>query len=561
MSEPRTSLDETEPTFVAATDGPGTEPEAEPSEATRRLPVDVPFIVAIGLIATAADVTIFRTGGYAGPAVFLLLAPLLMYPAGWRRRIRGPVGLIYGLLAVLAVKLLWCGSMMQVLTGFGLLAGFGMALSGQQPYVLRTLVFASQTFMSGYAAIYQQSRAVAGRGLPRVSRTASLGVVLPVAAVVVFGLLFILANPDLVDAFGEGFSNFAERLRRVLRNFGPSPLEVMFWLAAAWIAAGALRPLLRETLAREGLPGEEREPVSALEPVTHPLFPACRNMLVAVVVLFAAYLAFEFSTLWFREFPEGFHYSGYAHRGAFWLTVSLALATVVLSLVFQGELLDDPRIRFLRKLAWVWSFENLLLAVSVYNRLWIYVGFNGMTRMRVVGLLGTTAVVAGLVLVLVKIAARHDFVWLVRRQLWALAGCVFLYAVLPVDAIVMRYNVSRVLAGDHAPAVQISRHPIDSEGLVQLFPLLDVEDPRIRDGIGALLAERAAIGPGRGMYFSSRAAVEHRPRRGDWTSWQWSEELLQDALADHAEALAPFDDPEKRNAARGVFDQYTYQWW
>jgi hypothetical protein len=46
------------------------------------------------------------------------------------------------------------------------------------------------------------------------------------------------------------------------------------------------------------------------------LYVAYRNMLVALILLFTAYLGFEFATLWFRAFPEGFHYSGYAHEGA-----------------------------------------------------------------------------------------------------------------------------------------------------------------------------------------------------------------------------------------------------
>lgn len=540
-SPPGTMLDE--PDLELDADREPGEPQGPPLERG--------LVVAVTLLATLADVTLFRSSGFAGPAVFLVAAPLLMLPVGRRRRFGGAIGLAFGLLVLLAARLLWCGSAVQIVVGFGVLSAFAMALSGQRPYVLRTFVFVTQTFMSGYAALYRQWRAV-GRMSPRVTRTSWWGVVLPVAAVLMFGTLFVFANPNLVRAFGEGFANFAENVSGWFRDHGPRPAEVVFWLAAAWVAAGALRPLMRETLAREGLPGEEPETVTALEPVPHPLFEGCRNTLVAVVVLFAAYLVFEFRTLWFREFPEGFHYSGYAHRGAFWLTMSLALATAVLSAVFQGELLDDPRIRSLRRLAWVWSFENLLLAVSVFNRLWIYVGYNGMTRMRVVGFLGTTAVVAGFVLVLVKIAARHDFVWLVRRQLWALAACVVLYAVMPVDGLVMGYNVRRVLAGDHAPAVQISRHPIDDEGMLQLFPLLDHEDDRIRAGIGALLAERR-YGP------ADSRRVPEAPT--GWTAWQWSRSRLNEEFANHAETLAAYEIPAERHAWRRVFDDYTYQWW
>ena len=89
-------------------------------------------------------------------------------------------------------------------------------------------------------------------------------------------------------------------------------------------------------------------------------------------------------------------------------------------------------------------------AAAVYNRLFIYIDFNGMTRMRVVGLLGISAVLGGFVLVVWKILRQRGFFWLMQRQLWVLALMVFLGAVLPVDLLVHRYNVSRIMAGDSA---------------------------------------------------------------------------------------------------------------
>ncbi len=42
-----------------------------------------------------------------------------------------------------------------------------------------------------------------------------------------------------------------------------------------------------------------------------------RNTLWMVIVLFAVYLVYEVSSMWFRSFPKGFYYAGYAHQGAF----------------------------------------------------------------------------------------------------------------------------------------------------------------------------------------------------------------------------------------------------
>ena len=114
---------------------------------------------------------------------------------------------------------------------------------------------------------------------------------------------------------------------------------------------------------------------------------------------------------------KGVFYSGYAHEGAFWLTVARwPWPPPSFSLVFQGRMLRDPRVPRLRRLAWLWSLENILLAAAAYHRLYIYIGFNGMTWMRMVGIFGMTAVLIGFLLVVWKIIRYRSFLWLVRAS-------------------------------------------------------------------------------------------------------------------------------------------------
>ncbi len=250
-------------------------------------------------------------------------------------------------------------------------------------------------------------------------------------------------------------------------------------------------------------------------------------------------------------FPAGFHYSGYAHEGAAWLTVALGLATVILSCVFSGALLRDARLPQLKRLAWWWSLENLLLAIAVYHRMFIYVGFNGMTHMRIIGLFGMSAVVVGFLLVLWKIARNRDFAWLVRHHLWTLAITVYLFAITPVDAIWISYNVRRILAGDPAPSVQISEHPISAEGFLLLQPLLDCEDVLIRDGIAAMLAQQ------------EEAAEQFAARRQSqgWTSFQWADQRLLKQLRMARGRWTRYADRGEREAVRQCFQTYAYRWY
>ncbi len=513
-------------------------------------------LVVVLAIVALADVTIYRGHGYSGYALLFIGTPLLLLlgapvsPSMERRRQSKSLLIVVGLLLVLAAKMVWCGWGLHIALGLALLCAFALALSGTIPHVLDLVVFPARMMVGGLLGL----AAYSGRLRTPRWRWAGFGflsIALPLMAFVAFSILFILANPDLLDSFGQRIEQVLKAFREWLLDFSPHPLEMMFWLAIGWIAIGMLRPLLSRPLFEELELSERGGKDVAVAQSPSPLYAAARNTLVTVLMLFAIYLLFEFKTLWFRTFPDGFYYSGYAHQGAAWLTVALALATVVLSLVFRGSILRDSRLRQLRRLAWLWSLENILLAVAVYHRLYIYVGFNGMTRMRIVGILGISSVLIGFLLVLWKIARNRGFLWLVRRHLWTVALAVYLYGVLPVDRIVVDYNVGRILRGDSAPSVQITEHPISSEGVLLLAPLLECDDALVREGVRAYLAQR----------YQDAEALQQRGQATGWTSFQGADYLLLQQLRAKDLQLAPYRDPQLRQQTYDAFRSYAYQWY
>jgi len=512
-------------------------------------PVTLRELLAIGALVVFADLTIYRGSGFAGYAAFFLLAPVLLWFGAPRRRLSKGFFIVGLMLVLLAAKMLWCGSALLVAAGFALVVAFAMSLSGLCPYVLETVVFASQTILAGYEGLMQYRRS-SGKLGPAVTWGSWLNVGLPVAAFVAFGLLFIVANPDLFVYFGDSVQWFLTGIRSWLFDYAPHWSEVLFWFAVIWVSVGLLRPVVTRSLLNGNSTAKAAQSEATPALVKDPLYAPFRNTLVTVIGLFAAYLVFEFQTLWFREFPQGFYYSGYAHEGAAWLTVALGLATVVLSLIFRRGILLDPRLPWLRRLAWVWSLENLILAAAVYHRLYIYIGFNGMTRMRTVGLFGMTCVVVGFLLVVRKIARNRDSIWLLRRHLLALAITVYLYGLTPVDTLVHTYNVRRILSGDSAPSVQISVHPINAEGVLVLLPLLKCPDPIVREGVAAMLADR----------LDQAEAVAGEQEQKGWTALQIVEGKVLKGLRANEASWVRYTDRAKRQAALREFHEYAYQW-
>lgn len=525
-------------------------PEPSPIEefVDEARPVRWREVLAVLLLVVLCDLVIYRGAGFAGCALLFVLAPLCFTAACDLSRTRRMAALFAAVLFFLALRLAWCGSWLAVGCGYFCLVALTMGLAGQSPQILSMLAYTGQSLAAGAVGLNQYGEA-ARRDLQPLKSSTWIAVLMPVGALGLFGTIFILANPDLVSLVSKEWQHWFDRISEWFVHF--SILEIPFWIGTAWITVGLLRPLESFVTPARTRPKREAAPQTAA------LYPAFRNTLVCLIALFVVYLGFEFQTLWFRVFPQGFHYSGYAHEGAAWLTFALALATLTLSLIFRGQMLDDPRLSALKRLAWVWSALNLLLAVAVFNRLCIYIGFNGMTQMRMVGFFGSSAVVIGFLLAVYKIARHRDFVWLIRADLWALAATVIVYSLTPVDMLVMRYNTRRIMAGDSAPSVQISVHPIDAEGLRQLLPLADCPDELVRDGVLALFAQR--------WDKLARTPAVVSPAVTDWQAlsrWQLSEQLLATELEQIHDRWQPFQtDSAKQTAAWTRFKEYAYQWY
>ncbi len=518
----------------------------------------------------AADLLIFRVRGYFAIAVFFAIAMLALFivhqlrdelfqesqrpTSSGRRNRRGAVWIAGSLLVLAILRIGWSGSVPASLAAAYVFISLVLSLSGWLPTlsrVLTTILFAP---FFGAERLPQLQRVSTPEGIVP-SRSVWLSVLFPLVAVGLFGSIFILANPDLVERVSGWIGRFSDKIFGFFSEI--SFWELPFVVLAFFVGCGVLRPFVpahNDLLLRllgPGIAADSSPSKASPDETANPLYAPFRNTLIALIALFAAYLVFEFRTLWQREFPEGFYYAGYAHEGAAWLTIALALATLTLSIVFNHAMFRDPRVGRLKTLAWIWSAMNLLLAIAVYNRLSIYVGYNGMTRMRLVGFFGITLVLVGFVLVIRKILRQRSFQWLVQSQLIALSLAVVLYCLFPVDYIAHRYNAARVADGYLKPSVMIAVKPIDDEGVFPILDLVDHSDVIIREGVRAMLAERQ-----RQIESYSQDTPWH------WHRYQYSKARLYRLLDQNKSKWSDYvNDPEARQQATTKFEDYAMQWY
>ena len=443
-------------------------------------------LLCIPLIVIAADACLWQASGFFGPAVFLIFAVVIFGFSVPGKARTWPTVMTASMLIFTAWRLAWCGNALAMILSDWLLFAYCFSLRGQCPFVLRVFSFCFESMAGAATVVRQIEQMIRSKILPQQTaalKTGAIQYIFPAIAIFIFSGVFVMANADIVEVVSRKLSLVLESLDRFLIDLSVS--QILFWTVVGALTAGILQPVIVKRKADQSVQKTD-------EPTSSPLYLGFRNTLISVIVIFGAYLLFELRAFTSGKPPEGFTYSSYAHEGAAWLTVALGLSTITLSLIFRGDFVRDKRYGRLERLAWGWSVLNFLLAVAVINRMWIYVSYNGMTMMRIVGFLGISAVLLGFILVLVKIHRRHEFRWLLRRQSWVAGLMLWILSVLPVDVLIHRYNVHAILNGNPAPIVQITAHAFSNECLNELVPLCDSDDPLVAAGIRQLLTERQA---------------------------------------------------------------------
>jgi hypothetical protein len=449
-----------------------------PRPAAKPSPLRPAELAAAFAIAVACDLALWSheglgAGGF-GLGLLFVAMPVALGAAARARRTSPRLFVILGLLAAVAARCVFDPTSGTVLCGLALLVLFTLTLRARRTFLPEAMVSA----LSAVAKLPSRlGAAVAGakRLTARTSfgKIALLPILVPMALCAVFAGVFALAHPVVAHGLDVGWSAFT----RVI-GF-PSPVRIVVWVVSLALACSLLRPAIRLAKGTEAATEDgEATPVALL---------VARNALAALNVLFLLYNAHDAAYLWSGAPPAGMRTQQYAHQGAFWLTIALVMCTGVIGVMFRGALAYDARARLSRTLAYVWMAQGLVLALGTYRRIAIHIAHSGLSDLRIVGILGTTLVVAGVVAIALKLRQRNTFTWLVRRQLDAFAFAIVLYSVFPTHLVSAHVNVARIEGGEYAPVLHMFRQSTQPESAAEILPLLHHKDRRVREGVAALL--------------------------------------------------------------------------
>ena len=447
-------------------------------------PLELAALVAMIVLF---DVATYDAPGGMGFAALLVGLPVMALVA-MRERVASRRAVLLGALLVLAAaRCAWQWSAGSLVVGIGLVLAFAIALRSARSFLPELFVSSIGSAFGSFRELWNFGGSGIALARPaRLARVRWLTVFVPLGLVLVFGFVFAAANPVVQRLLLAALAHLPS-----LAWF-PSPLRFLFWGVCALAAAGLLRPVFRDVVALDSYLGPGDAMAETEELAADTRLSIARSGMLALNVLFFAYNALDAVYLWAGRAPSGVSHTDYAHGGAAWLTVALLLSTVVLGALFRGPITTDPRAKLARALAYGWAAQNMLLAAATFRRITMYVSYSGLTDLRIVGVFGTALATAGLGIVVVKLAQRRTMLWVLRRQLDALALAVALYAVTPTGWIAMRYNVARVEAAQYRPLLHLFQQKITAEAVPELLPLLDHPDTDVANGVAALLVEQEA---------------------------------------------------------------------
>ena len=345
---------------------------------------------------------------------------------------------------------------------------------------------------------------------------------MPILLTCGFGLLFAAGNPVV-----GGWLAMVD-LSALLTLLNPYRLFV--WSVAVLLAW----PFLRARVHPFSF-GKRKTSGPSLAPMPPKVMPgdqlfghaAILRALLLFNALFALQTVLDGLYLWGGvSLPNGITHAAYAHRGAYMLvlTALLAAAFVLLAMRSGSSAAGDRRVQVL---VYVWIGQNLLLVLSSMLRLDLYVEAYALTHWRIAAFLWMGLVMAGLVLIIMRIALARNSRWLIGANMVAVSAVVFATCFVNFNAIIARFNVehSRQFSGEGAV--------LDRTYLVSLgpsaIPAIDTFLAKVGEDLPRL---DGLYGPSEHLAFArSRLVLTHCRSTHSWRSWTFRTWRLSRYLA------------------------------
>lgn len=385
------------------------------------------------------------------------------------------------------------------------LAGFALVQQGVLPsnvqFLAKTALRSLLNAPLGFIREMRIIRTIRNRGRLRPRLLTLTNILLPLAAVSVFGLLLISANPLIESAVTK-------------ISWGNSLDFLLTWMPFATLIAFLLsRAIL-------GMRPAKNEP--ALEDAA--IWRAQYFMPVPVIItllalngMFLAENILDLEYVWSgTALPAGMGYAEYVHRGSYTLIATAILAGMLVIFALQPGSRSEASAP-VRWLVYLWTAQNVFLVASSAKRTLSYIDAYGMTLWRLSGLIWMGLVAAGLIFIVARVITRRSNSWLMNVNLGTAFAVLLACGLIDFRAIVAEWNVSRALH-QLSPTSTIQTLDLDTSYLRELGPSTI---PALSHLIAAIPADGSIWSTSGDLSKTARLIKGNMDARLRWTQMDW----------------------------------------
>lgn len=310
----------------------------------------------------------------------------------------------------------------------GVAALLAWVAKGQVASALDTVwTFASASTLGAMVLPVDAAQEVQGAqvsgGLRRVVQAGGL----PLAIGLVFGVLFMVANPLVENALA--MIDLSEILT-------PDQLKrLLFWgliICVVW-------PYLN-TQGRWRMDAPNTGSLSLPHgdgPVVNRA--SVQSSLILFNVMFAVQTVTDLAVLsGGMSLPDGMSYASYAHRGAYPLLVT-ALLSGAFALITHAFIAQSP---LMRGLLYLWLGQTMVLVITAAVRLALYVEAYSLTYLRIAAFIWMGLIFVALVLIIVRMIQNRPAAWLVHWNMVAGVGTLYLCCFVNFAYVITSYNMA-----------------------------------------------------------------------------------------------------------------------
>lgn len=325
-------------------------------------------------------------------------------------------------------------------------------------------------------------------------------VAIPVIGAIIFMLLYATANPLFSNAFNWISWNW---------------ISFTFLLGLLFAGICFYHPLhqMNRWQAQQGNAIlRKRKSLSD----THPLALKFELRTAVTLLILLNILLFMFNGADLQYVLNGitqdpdFSHAAFVHQGVYTLIISIVLAISILLYYFRGNMNFYGKHLILKRLAYLWIAQNLLLAASIIYKNLTYIQEFSLTYKRIGVFIYIILVIAGLLTTYLKVRDKKTTWYLLNINSWVALILLLIGSFIPWDSWITNYNLSKSASPDFKYLIHLS-----DANIPQLLPLR--QNPYLAENTQIALHEKIST-------------FKETEENQSWLSWNYQDFLTSKAL-------------------------------